>query len=208
VKRRAQDGLGAEFGGNRIAALLSVGPATRVIEIPRAALPADGRLDYLAGLQLGTYQLDDVMNDDELRKFAPTLDADRIDWWSWARVVAMQTWLYVGNPQAVLRLTDGQIFSVDHGMCFAELVRGGPTGVVVPPLHGVAGTPFDSRCVSAAVEAIESILEDDLIAAMAEIPEDQAWRMPLDRRIRIVDWLLDRQFGVRKVLEPWMPRRD
>lgn len=136
--------------------------------------------------------------------FAP--DPSKVDWNSWARVVAFQTWLYAGDPQAVIRATDGKIFSVDHGDCFRELAPGRPTGLIVPNLYGISGTQFDATAVALAVDAIESITEQDLVMAAAGIPgDDPGWRMSIERRVRVIEWLMDRQPGVREVMR-WMLR--
>jgi hypothetical protein len=206
VKERAQEGLGAEAIANRLAHRLGVGPDCQVIAITHAALPLDNRTDSLAGLQLGTAEIEGVLNDDELRAADFRTDNCRIDWESWATVVAFQTWIYAGDPQAVLCIDDGRIFSVDHGACFRALPPGPPTGLVGPELFGISGRQFDAVHLIEALAKIEAITEADLLALASGIPgDDPGWRMPIERRVRVLEWLASRQFGVRKVLE-CMPR--
>ena len=79
VKARAQQGLGAEMLCNRLACLLAVGPETRVMDIRRAVLPRDGRLNHLAGLRLATTEVESAFNDEELRDLGFAVDAKKID---------------------------------------------------------------------------------------------------------------------------------
>jgi hypothetical protein len=201
VKARAQQGLGAEAFANILAHQLDAGPESFVIDIGAGTVPEDGRLNHLIGLKVATVELEGTVNHEQLFQMGGAPNPDKVDWESWARVVAFQTWIYAGDPQAVFRWSDGRVFSVDHGACFRELLRGGPAGVIVPELHGVAGVPFDRRALARALDTIESITESDLVEAASGIPDGPDWRMPIDRRLRIVEWLLNRQIGVRKVVE-------
>lgn len=206
VKARAQQGLGAEMLCNRLANRLAIGPETRVIDVGGAVLPRDRHLDHLVGLRLATAEVDSAFNDEELRDLEFEVDPKKIDWHSWALVVALHTWVYAGDPQAVLRMTDGRVLSVDHGDCFRQLTPGKPTGLIVPSLHGIDGATFDVEHVVHALREIESLREDALIRVAAGIPGDHdGWRMPLERKIRVIDWLIERQLGIREVMVPWMP---
>jgi hypothetical protein len=169
-------------------------------------VPNDGRLDHLIGLQIASVELDDVFNNDELRAFSISVPAARIDWGSWALVVAFQTWIYAGDPQAVIRVTDGRIFSVDHGRCFAQLLKGRPAGLIVPELYGVSGIAFPAAHVAAALDRIENLAETEVLAAVAGIPGDSGWRMPIERRHRTAEWLIKRQTRLRETLGAWMPQ--
>ena len=114
--------------------------------------------------------------------------------------------MYAGDPQALLRMTDGRVLSIDHGDCLRQLTPGKPTGLIVPSLYGVAGTTFDAEHVVRAVRTIESLGEEALIRVAAGIPsDDDGWRMPIERKIRVIDWLIERQPGIREVMVPWMP---
>jgi hypothetical protein len=201
VKARAQQGLGAEAFANKLAHMLDAGPESFIIDIGAGTVPDDGRLNHLVGLKVATVELEGIVNHEQLVRLGFFPDPEKVDWDSWARVVAFHTWIYAGDPQAVFRVSDGRVFSVDHGACFRELLRGGPAGVIVPELHGVVGVPFDRRAVANALDAIEAITESDIVAAAGGIPDGPDWRMPIDRRLRIVDWLLNRQIGVREVVE-------
>jgi hypothetical protein len=200
VKQRAQQGLGAEAFANALAEQLQVGPEAAVVEIGPGVLPTDGRLSYMVGQRVATVELDDVLNHQQLLKLGYTPDPAKVDWPSWVRTIAFHTWIYAGDPQAVLRVTDGRIFSIDHGDCFRELLRGGPTGLIVPALYGVAGVSFDQSYLSGAIDTVEDVSESDLVRMAARIPDGPGWRMPIERKIRLIEWLLDRQPGVREVI--------
>jgi hypothetical protein len=201
VKARAQQGLGAEAIANTLAHRLDAGPDSFVIEIGRGTVPSDGRLDHLVGRKVATVELEGTFNHDQLKELGFRPEPPKVDWASWARVVAFHTWIYAGDPQAVLRVSDGRIFSIDHGACFRELLRGGPAGLIVPALAGVAGVAFDRRAVEDALDLLEAITESELVEAASGIPDEPEWRMPIERRLRIIEWLLDRQPGVREVVE-------
>jgi len=198
--------MGAELIADRFGSYVGVAPDTTVLDIGAAAVPRDHSLDHLVGLRRGSIELDDVFNDDELRLIGTSLRPSQINWKSWALVVCFQTWLYIRDPQAVLRMTDGRIFSVDHGNCFGELANGPPTGLVVPALLGVSGVAFDASELDLAIRVIEEIPELTILAMVAGIPDGPEWRIPMERRVRVAEWLLMRQPGLRRVIEQWMPR--
>jgi hypothetical protein len=206
VKYRAQEGHGAEFIANRIGSSLGIAPSTSVISVSPAALPRDRQLSHLEGLQLGSAELEQVFNHDELIAYGVQLEPSMVEWDSWALVVCFQTWLYVRDPQAVIRMTDGKCFSVDHGNCFGELPKGPPSAIVVPALNGVSGVQFDSGAVDRAVSAIEAIPEQAIIAMVAGVPDAIGWRMSIAREFGIAQFLLNRQSRLREVMVPWMPR--
>ncbi len=206
VKMRAQQGLGVELVIGRLGAYFGVSPETTVLEIGAGAVPDDHSVDYLIGRQVASVEIDDVMNDDELRSYGVELRPDQVDWLSWAQVVAFQTWIYAQDPQAMIRLSDGRVFSIDHGNCLAALPKGPLTGLVVPRLHGVSNTAFPAHCVAQAVGEIETMTEESILAIVAGVPEDPGWRMPIERQLRTAEWLLSRQPDLREVMGPWMPQ--
>lgn len=204
VKPRAQEGLGAELIAGRIGAFLGIAAETIVMEIGAASLPRNGSLDHFSGPQLAMRELEPVFNNEELVAYGMSPLRDQVDWDSWSLVLCFQSWLYVRDAQAVLRWTDGKVFSVDHGNCFFELAKGPTTGVVAPSLHSVSGTRFDASRLHAAVREIELIPEQILLELVSNVPDGDNWRMPIERRLRIAEWLLRRQPSVRDVL----PRRS
>lgn len=205
VKHRAQQGLAAELIGGRLANLLSVGPAVEIIEIGRAALPRDGGHDHYLGHRFGAIELEDVVNSHELALLTRSerMVGLTIDWESWASVLVVETWINAGDAQAILRLSDGRVFSVDHGDCFRDLLKGPPTNVVVPAVPGVRGVGCSWSQLDRAIGQVETLPEAAIIRAVAAIPDDDEWRAPFERRLRIAEWLIKRQTRLREVLEPW-----
>jgi hypothetical protein len=206
VKSRAQEGHGAEFTANRFGSYLGVAPDSTVLSIDAAALPRNGSIDHLKGLQLGSIELDGVLNNDELAAFDVRLTPSQVDWDSWALVVCLQTWIYVRDPQAVIRIADGKCFSIDHGYAFSDLSKGPPSAVVVPPLRGVSDVAFSTSALEKAIREVEGISEDSILAMVTGSPEGANWRMSIEREFRTADFMLDRQPRLREVLLPWMPR--
>jgi hypothetical protein len=206
VKMRAQQGLGVELVIGRLGAYFGIAPETTVLEIGPGAVPDDHSVDYLIGRQVASVEIDDVMNDDELRSYGVELKPEQIDWLSWAQVVCFQTWIYAQDPQAMIRLSDGKVFSIDHGNCLSALPKGPLTGLVVPRLHGATNTSFPSTHVAKAVQEIERMTEASILAIVAGVPDDPGWRMPIERQLKTAEWLLSRQPDLREVMGPWMPQ--
>jgi hypothetical protein len=159
----------------------------------------------MIGLQVATREIPDAFNNATLRALDFRVDEDKIDWASWATVVAFQTWIYAGDPQAILSFADGRIYSIDHGDCFRDLPSGPLTGVVIPPLYAIDRHHLDRRIVREAVRRVESLAPEAILNAICGIPEGGAWRMPIARRAKVYGWLERRKAGVRGALGTWMP---
>jgi len=206
VKTRAQGGKGAELIAGRLGSYLGIAPRTTVLEVGAAALPSDHSIDHLRGLHIATELLDSVMNSSELRAVDIRLAPNQIDWASWAQVVCYQTWLFVGDPQAVIRMTDGKVFSIDHGKCFEQLLKGPPTSITVPDLPGASGVAFPDVHIVEAVEKIEAVPADAILAMVAGVPDEPGWRLGIEARLRVAEWLIKRQPRLREVMDEWIPR--
>jgi hypothetical protein len=205
VKSRAQEGNGAELIANRLASFLGIAPATTILSIGPTALPKDHTLDALAGLRVAAEEIESALNNEELLAFGVQLLPGHVDWPSWALLVCFQTWLHVKDQQAIIRMTDGKCFSVDHGNCFGDLRNGAPS-LVVPPLAGVAGVPVPLDIVDQALSIIESVTEPAILTMSANVPDEPGWRMPIERRLAVAEFLIKRQQRVREAVVTWIPR--
>jgi hypothetical protein len=122
LKSTAQQGLVAELICGRLAAIAHAGPASRVVRLTPEALPSRDECSHLAGVVFGSLDMPNAENarDIGLITAGGRLDPKVIDPVARAKVVAFQTWLGVGDAQVLVRPTDGQVFSFDHGDAFSD----------------------------------------------------------------------------------------
>ncbi len=206
VKANVQQGLVAELIAGRLAAAVTAGPAAKIIRITSEALPGDGSANHLEGVVCGIEHLEGVVNSKDLGpllargEFAPGL----IDAATRARSVVFQTWLGVGDQQVLVSLTNGRIFSIDHGDCFGNLTKPLPIDVVVAPIPGCdTKVGCDVALIDGAVSRIEAISDVDLERAVSQVPSGATWRAPADRRLAIGAWLATRRDGLREAMARW-----
>jgi hypothetical protein len=204
VKAQSQHGLSSELIAGRLASRVDAGPPAHVVRVPREALPADGSANHLQGTLVGSEDIDGAVNNRELHLFGvQQLDPARIDPAQLARVVVFQTWVGLGDLQAIVQLTTGKVYSHDHGECFGSLADVPPTLNVLdlPGLdrrHGSAGT-----LVAAAVARVQSITDDELLQAVARVPDGPEWNSDVARRLRIAEWLAGRRAQLPGVMASW-----
>jgi hypothetical protein len=205
VKSRAQQGLVAELVAGRLAGALVAGPSARVIEVPSAALPQDGSAAHLAGTGVGTEDFRDNVNSRDIAPFVQSgaFDPKKLDTASRAAVVVFQSWIGAGDAQVLLNLTTGRVSSIDHGECFGNLAQSAPTPVVtdIPGVDADVGR--DRKFVEASVGRAEAISDEDLLDAVARVPNVGEWRADENRRLQIAQWLASRRDELRKVMKAW-----
>lgn len=207
VKNTAQQGLVAELIAGRLGDKVGASPVARIIRVSREALPPTGEASHLEGLVVGTQDIPGSVNARDLEPFIRdgTFQPGLVDPISRARVVAFQTWLGVGDAQVLLSLTDGAIFSIDHGDCFGTVGTRSDPAITVTSIPGVPNlVGKDVSSVEAAVRRIESISDRDILEAVTRIPAGGPWRSPVDRRAEIGHWLADRRGRMREVMEQWL----
>ncbi len=149
-----------------------------------------------------------TVNARELQPFVQSgqFQASLIDAQSRAQIVAFQTWIGVGDSQVLVSLTDGRIYSIDHGECFGNLPDpAGTLTVVVTDIPGVnPDVGRESVYVLPALDRIEAVTHETLLSAVAQVPSGDAWKSPTDRRLAIGRWLAERQAAMRGVMQSWM----
>jgi hypothetical protein len=132
------------------------------------------------------------------------LDPSVIDPVARSKVIAFQTWLGVGDAQVLVRPTDGQVFSFDHGDAFGNTSDRADPQVVVTDIPGVDASvgrrPGD---MSVAVLSIEAITDEQIVRAVSGIPHGDPWRSPVTRRAEIVEYLIHRRSRIREVMTNW-----
>jgi len=206
VKGDVQQGLVAELIAGRLASKVGAGPLARIIRVTSAALPADGSASHLEGVVCGVEHLENVVNARDLQPFIAggKLPASAIDPPSRARAVVFQTWLGVGDQQVLVSLTNGHVYSIDHGDCFGDLSRPLPIRPVVTSIPGVGdGLGNEPALVRVVVSAIEAVSDVDLLNAVSKVPAGDAWRSPTDRRLKVAAWLAERRDNFCAAMAGW-----
>ncbi len=213
LKSKAQHGLSAELIAGRLAACVGVGPGAQVIWLKESI----ARLDEarLVGLVVGSEDVPGTVNARELSPWLKDTDLGAlIDPSSRARVIAFQTWLGANDSQVLVSIRDGRVLSIDHGDCFGAVTDppARPTLVVteIPGINQDVGR--GTTHVQHAIGRIESVTDEDILRAVAQIPADDIseaapdgiWNSDKTRRLAIGRWLAMRRPMVRGVMEQWM----
>jgi len=210
AKGSVQQGLVAELIAGRLAAEVGVGPIARIIRTTKALLPADGSANHILGVVVGSRDMPGVANARDLQTLlgGQPLPAGSIDASSRAKVTAFHTWLGMGDAQVLVNLTDGKVWSIDHGECFGAVST--PTPIPTIVAVDIPGTDPDlgreKQHVLPAIDAIEAVTDAAILNAISQIPSADEWRSPVARRLSIGRWLAERRQTVRGVMEAWMKK--
>lgn len=206
VKAEAQQGLVAELIAGRLAALTHAGPAVRIIRVTAEAMSPGDECNHLVGVVFGSEDMPSTENSKDLGKLIAdgSLDPSTINHLARARVVAFQTWLGIGDAQVLVRLTDGQLFSLDHGEAFGTASDRSDPVPVVADIPGIDESVGRKRGhVIQAVAEIERISDAQIVAFAAQIPSGDPWRSPAERRTTIVEYLIHRRGKLQEVMTKW-----
>jgi hypothetical protein len=121
-----------------------------------------------------------------------------------ARTVVFQSWIDVGDQEVLVSLTNGKVLSIDHGRCFCRPEILTPPSVVVAGIPGVDNNVGrKAEHVRSAVNLIESITDEVLLRAVAQIPNGERWNSAAERRLAIGRWLAYRRDRLRRVMRAW-----
>ena len=131
----AQEGLVAELVAGRLGSSLDAAGSAVVVEVPNALRRPDGSTAHLEGVGVGISDQSGMENLRYLADQVPggTLDPERLDEPSVARVIAFQSWLGADDTQIMVDLRNGRVFSVDHGS-YRAFSSPDPAPVVAPGL--------------------------------------------------------------------------
>lgn len=205
--QQVQQGLVAELIAGRLAAKVGAGPLARIIHVRQEVLPSDGSANHLLGVVVGSEDQPGTVNIRELASFMDKGEfrADMVDQQHRIRVAAFQTWLGVGDTQALINVTNGRVYSIDHGECFGSVQVAQRPTLVLAPIPGLAmDSGKDVASVADAMSRIESVSDEDLLNAITCMPLGDIWRSPVETRLAIGRWLADRRGQVREVMESWL----
>lgn len=212
VKHHVQNGLVVELIVGRLAAAVGVGPIARILRVSTAALPAPGNIPegvdlapYL-GEVVGSEDVPGTENARELAEFigSGTFSPNVINVQSRAASTTFQTWIGAADEQVLVRLTDGRVFSIDHGGCFSfvgDFADPSPVLVQIPGVPAEVGREWAH--IEPTVRRIEAISDDDLMKAVDRVPADHRWQSDGNRRLAIAAWLAFRRDRLRGVMESW-----
>ncbi len=205
VKSLAQHGLANELIAGRLAGRVGAGPAGAVVNVHPQALPADGSADHLSGLCSATEDVNGAVNVRELNQIGvTTLDPKTIDAAQRALVVTFQTWIGLGDLQAIIDFGTGRVLSHDHGDCFANPTSKADPQLAVLSLPGVPDSHgSDAGLVADAVAKVESLSDDDLLNAVARMPSEPQWHADPAKRLQIAEWLAQRRDKIAEVMKTW-----
>jgi hypothetical protein len=207
LKRQAQQGLVAELVAGRLGALTGASANAVVVRVQEPALPIgpDGSrlLTSHLGLNVGSEDLPETENFRYLQeRGVQWLDPAALDVGSRARVLLFQSWLGVSDTQILVRLTTGELFSLDHGEWGAD-----PTSRTQPTIVETPGVPVDFARERSTIEPelrrVEAISDEHLLRAVGCVPDELGWNAAFDRRFAIAGWLAWRRDQLRGVVEQW-----
>jgi len=207
VKSNVQRGLTAELVAGRLAKVTGAGPEARVIRVTPEALPADGTLGHLSGVVVGVANVANTVNARELHQLLPqqNLAARCFSSARRALTIVFQSWIGVGDQQVLVNITNGHIFSIDHGECFGSASSMDEPTVVITDIPGIDPQCGRSRHdVLVAVERIEALTDREILNAVAQVPRGQSWDSDTGRRLQIGHWLAYRRGRIREVMEEWV----
>jgi len=207
VKSAAQYGLVAELVGGRLAATARVGPLARIVSVDAAALPADGSANHLQGVLVGIEDRPGTVNNKDIAAIlnGGALDESRIDAKTRGGVIVFQTWVGAEDSQLLVNLTTGQITTIDHGGCFGAVSTPVPPSIIVTPIAGISDdVGRQADCVDTVLDSIEAITDDDLLKAVARVPDEPAWQADRARRLQIAEWLSFRRGQLRAAVGKWL----
>lgn len=205
LKGKAQHGLVAELVAGRLAALVGAGPVARIVRVTSEALPADGSCEHLLGVIVGSEDEKAAVNSRELDQLAPPeFNPELLDPESRALVVAFQTWIGVKDVQVLVNFKSGRIGSIDHGDCFSDTTAGDEPKLNRLTIKGVPDSlGSDQVSLGGAAKKIEEVTDQEILEAVARVPDGTAWQSAVDRRVEIAKWLVGRRGELREVLKTW-----
>jgi hypothetical protein len=208
VKAISQQGLVAELVAGRLAARLGVGPPTRIVHVPVEAIPSSGQGNHLVGLGVGSEDMAGTVNTKNLGQILgpAVFEPKSIDGRSRTMVTGFRTWIgAAGDPQALVNLQDGTLYSIDHGDCFADVTNQTDpvvTVVAIPSVPDDVGK--DEYSVKAAVRRIREMNDSVILEAVARMPFGGPWQSQVDRRLQIAQWLAYRRERIEEVMHKWL----
>ncbi len=226
IKHYAEQGLAAEVIGGRLAALVGVGPMTRVIRVDPMILPHDDDLNSFGGTLIGSEDIQGPVivdyNIGSVRRtpcplglLGPSLcrylgimgyNPRWVNGAEWSLVIAFLTWLGMLDRQVLVRLTDSRLFTIDYGACFGDVsgASAANMGIIMPMLEGVDPQLAKNVAhVREAIERIEAVSDTDIVTAVAGVPDEHGWEGSLRRCAAIGQWLSARRGLLRDAMENW-----
>lgn len=209
LKRRAQNGLGAELIACRLGHKLGASPNAIPVRLFDGLSPDGVDVSHLVGIAVGIEDVKDAENVKHITNLLKDvgLDPSTIDAASRARVVAFQSLIGVGDTQVIIQFSTGKILSIDHGDVFRDQTLSSFSEPSVT-LREIPGVPSDvgrdRSLLMAEVARIESLTDTDLLKVVSRVPDEEGWNANRERRFRIFEWLLHRKRRLREAIDQWL----
>jgi hypothetical protein len=132
-------------------------------------------------------------------------DPNSVDARSRTLVTAFRSWIGVGDPQLLVNLKDGTVFSIDHGDCFGDVSAFDDPVINVTPIPTVDdAVGKDEFCVRAAVRRVKEISDPTILECVSRVPLGGAWQSEPSRRLDIARWLVHRRDRMEEVMNAWL----
>jgi hypothetical protein len=202
VKRTAQQGLVAELVAGQLGAAIDAAPMARVVSVSANIAPPEAK--HLVGVGVGVEDAPGMENLRHLQQALPagTLDPANLDIASRLRVLAFQTWIGVGDTQILVDLRNGRLLSIDHGEWCSD--PSSPAEPLIVSTPGVADdVGRDSDDVEDAVGRISGLTDENLLEAVAQVPDGTEWNSAPARRLQLAEWLAFRRDRLAEVVRRW-----
>lgn len=197
----------AELIAGRLGRLTGHAPAAVVVRVPQQAVGNTPELQRFVGVSVGIRDIPGAENSKDLQRLvaAGSFRPNALNHGSWIRSVTFQSWIGVTqDPQALVVLTTGEVFSADHEFCFAQPLDPTPTVCDL----AIGGCVLDKRAgavgLDPALSAIEALTNQELLSAVAMRLNEPPCQHDGQKRLAIALELAARRANVRAVMETWV----
>lgn len=208
IKRKAQNGLSSELIAARLGKRLGASPGGVPVRLTDGLAPDGVDVSHLIGLGVGIEDTENAENVKQLPQYLKdgSFDPSHLDASSRARLIVFQTWIGVEvDTQALVQFSSGKVLSIDHGSAFGSTTDQSKPRVIKLDIPGVPDTVgTDATNVRRAVSAVEQLSDEEILSAVAKMPDESGWNAAKDRRFQIFDWVRSRRDRLREVMEQWL----
>lgn len=198
IKTTAAHGLCVELIAGRLAYGLGIGPSVSAMEVP-----SEG-----AAVAFGSMDIDGTVSTQELELFFPDLrqfDLATLDQASLALTFVFQVWIGHRDPQWLIRMEDGRVFTLDHEEWAADSGYRLEPWVLTARVPGMPDYLRGQRTrVLDAVARIEAISDAELVEAVSCLPDAAGWDYDPAQALAVAEALAERRVSLRGVMERWL----
>ena len=198
IKTAAADGLCAELIAGRIAYGLGIGPHVSAVRVPPEG-------DVIA---FGSMDVDGTFCTQDLDLFFPDVrqfDLAKLDQTSLALTFVFQVWIGHRDPQWLIRIEDGRVFTLDHEEWAADGGYRLDPWVLSAKVPGMPDYLKGERArLLDAVARIEAVSDAALIEAVSCLPDAPGWGYDPVQALAVAEALAERRVSLRGVIDKWL----